>query len=240
MPFNLQGIVFDLDGVLIRGSNEGYFDCHAFALSQVGIDLPRSEQRKRLLEFWSYPHEFQLGLFISDPAQLSEASRAYEEFLFSDRFFSRVEPIEGATQIVTQLAAHGIPLSVATGMHTRQVPIALRLLGIDSNVFVSIMSGYEIEDDRHQKPDPFMLNTLLERMHVRNTDAIYVGDSKDDVRMARAAGVTSVAVLTGNMTESEAREERSDYILLSVTDLPQLPFLENILGRGSQRRSSEA
>jgi phosphoglycolate phosphatase len=241
MRNNLQGVIFDLDGVLIRGSNEGYFDCHAFALSQVGVDLPRSEQRKRLLEFWSYPHEFQLGLFISNPAQLKDASRAYEEFLFSDRFFSRVEPIPGAAQTVTLLASTTLPLAVATGMHTKQVPIALRILGIDPGVFVSIISGYEIADDHHQKPNPFMLNTLLARMNVPAEDVIYIGDSKDDIRMAKAAGIASVAVLTGNMSGNDAETEHADYILPSVVDLVELTFVRDVLRRfGNVVQSGEA
>jgi HAD superfamily hydrolase (TIGR01662 family) len=172
-----------------------------------------------------------LGLFISDPTKLKSASEAYEQFLFSERFFSRVEPVPGAAKIVARLAATGIPLAVATGMHTRQVPIALRLLDLTADVFVSIISGYEIQDDSHQKPDPYMLNTLLTRMNVRREDAIYIGDSKDDVRMAKAAGVMSVAVLTGNMAKTDAKAEHSDYILASVADLPELPFVGEVLSR---------
>ncbi len=236
MSSDLEAVVFDLDGVLIHGSNQGYFDCHAYALASVGLEIPLEEQRRRLLEFWSYPHEFQLGLFISDPAQLKRASKLYEDYLFSDRFFSKVRPVPGATQVVMQLANCGLRLAIATGMHVRQVPIALNLLELDASSFKAIISGYEILDDNLQKPHPYMLNTLLARLQIRNDQGIYIGDSKDDIRMAKAAKVPSVAVLTGNMDQEQANSEAPDYILPSVADLPQLSVIKTALLRSPDRQ----
>jgi phosphoglycolate phosphatase-like HAD superfamily hydrolase len=53
------------------------------------------------------------------------------------------------------------------------------------------------EDAGRRKPDPAPLHLALERLRVSPVHAAYVGDSPEDVQMARAAGVRSVAIPGG-------------------------------------------
>lgn len=133
----------DLDGVLFAGTNEGYFDCHHHALESVGVRVPRPEQRQRLLEYWSYPHEFQLALFVHDEEKLAAACRAYEESLFSDAFVSRITEIPGAARTIDALSHEGFRLAIASGMHDRQIPAALHRIGVDPGVFAACVSAYQ-------------------------------------------------------------------------------------------------
>jgi len=50
------------------------------------------------------------------------------------------------------------------------------------------------DDVRKRKPDPEPLVLALARMRVAASEAAYVGDSPEDVEMARAAGVYVVGV----------------------------------------------
>ncbi len=50
------------------------------------------------------------------------------------------------------------------------------------------------EDAGRKKPDPAALNLALERLAVAPAHAAYLGDSPEDVEMARSAGVFSVAI----------------------------------------------
>ena len=218
---NLKGVVLDLDGVLFEGTNEGYFDAHARALSAVGLDIPREDQRALLLKYWSHPHRFQLALFISDDELLDSACAEYESFLFSEEFTARISEIPGASAAIERLVALKMRLGAATGMHHEQVPTALRQIGINPDVLSAVISGYEVGDE-FQKPHPYMLMSILNRLALDARNALYIGDSKGDISMARAAGVLSVAVLTGNMTYAEARKERADIVLPSIHDFVEL------------------
>jgi phosphoglycolate phosphatase-like HAD superfamily hydrolase len=50
------------------------------------------------------------------------------------------------------------------------------------------------EEVGRRKPDPAALHLGLERLGVAPREAAYVGDSPEDIEMARAAGVYAVAI----------------------------------------------
>ena len=57
-------------------------------------------------------------------------------------------------------------------------------------------------------------------MLVREGASILVGDHVHDVEGARAAGITSVSVLTGGCTEDELVEAGTDVVLADLTVFP--------------------
>ena len=52
-------------------------------------------------------------------------------------------------------------------------------------------------DVKEKKPHPEGLLLCLDRLRMRAEEAVFVGDSPEDIEMARAAGVYSVAVTGG-------------------------------------------
>ena len=53
------------------------------------------------------------------------------------------------------------------------------------------------EDCERRKPDPEPLRLAVGRLGISPAEAAYVGDSPEDVEMARAAGVFSVGIAGG-------------------------------------------
>jgi phosphoglycolate phosphatase-like HAD superfamily hydrolase len=49
---------------------------------------------------------------------------------------------------------------------------------------------------------------------------VYVGDSAEDLQMARSAGVLAIAVLGPFPTEKKLRAAKPDYLLESIRELP--------------------
>ena len=70
-----------------------------------------------------------------------------------------------------------------------------------------------------RKPDPAHIVATVERMGARMESAVMVGDSSNDVRAARAAGVPVVAVSFG-YTAVPARELGADQVIDSLGELP--------------------
>ena len=77
-------------------------------------------------------------------------------------------------------------------------------------------------DDGPSKPHPKMLLDLLERSWHEAEDAIMVGDTTFDLRMAQAAGVRGVAVTCG-AHDREILEDAGPVAILAAT--AQLPTL---------------
>ncbi|MBI2028351.1 MAG: HAD hydrolase-like protein [Candidatus Levybacteria bacterium] len=92
-------------------------------------------------------------------------------------------------------------------------------------VFSQIVSVYDVPDKDKGKPHPFMVEKILSAQRISAEETVLVGDARNDVLMARAAGVTPIVVLTGHLNEAEARGLGIAHIIPDVT------HLESVLSR---------
>jgi phosphoglycolate phosphatase-like HAD superfamily hydrolase len=61
----------------------------------------------------------------------------------------------------------------------------------------------------------------LETLRLQPSACVYVGDSPEDLEMARRAGVRAIAVLGPFPTEKRLRAARPDFLLESIRELPE-------------------
>ena len=98
--------------------------------------------------------------------------------------------IDGAREALERLAEHDVIRGIVTSGTRRRILGELVNLGIDHH-FARVVCG---DDGHRHKPDPEALAVCLDRLGIDAEDAAYVGDSAEDVMMARGAGVFSVGV----------------------------------------------
>lgn len=81
-----------------------------------------------------------------------------------------------------------------------------------------------IAGDSHEfmKPDPRLLLPLLDRYRASRAETLVVGDGKNDILLARNAGVRSCAFLNGIGKREELLELRPDYVIERMSDLEQI------------------
>jgi phosphoglycolate phosphatase-like HAD superfamily hydrolase len=75
-------------------------------------------------------------------------------------------------------------------------------------------------DSERKKPHPQPLQMALEKMRLKPSDCVYVGDSPQDIEMARSAGVFAIGVLGPFPTEKRLRASHPDVLLESLQALP--------------------
>lgn len=76
------------------------------------------------------------------------------------------------------------------------------------------------EDASRRKPHPAPLRAALRCMDVRAADCVYVGDTPEDIEMARRAGVRAIGVLGPFPSSAKLKAARPDLLLQSLADLP--------------------
>ena len=69
------------------------------------------------------------------------------------------------------------------------------------------------------KPAPDLVNSAVKQVGGSAEDAVMVGDTPWDVHAARAAGVETLAVLTGGFAIEELRESGAVDVFESVAEL---------------------
>ena len=78
------------------------------------------------------------------------------------------------------------------------------------------------EDAQRRKPHPAPLQLALRRLRLAPEDCVYVGDSAEDMEMARRAGVRSIGILGPFPTHDRVRAANPYVLLESIAELPPL------------------
>jgi HAD superfamily hydrolase (TIGR01509 family) len=146
--------------------------------------------------------------------ELGEQIRAAEKELYFE-LIEEVEPMDGARQLISDLGRRGHLVVLASSAKEEEVDHYLDLLGARELADAWTTSA----DVEATKPEPDLVNAALQRVGGSAGDAVMVGDTPWDVHAARAAGVQTIAVLTGGFAIEELRESGAVEVFESVADL---------------------
>jgi HAD superfamily hydrolase (TIGR01509 family) len=124
--------------------------------------------------------------------------------------------LPGARTVICQLAC-SFTLGIVTSGSCGRVRRQLRELELRGHFATCVYS----EDVPRRKPHPAPLQLALKRLRAEPRDAVYVGDTAEDIEMARRAGVRAIGVFGPFPTAASIRRARPDRLLRSIRDLPQ-------------------
>ncbi len=105
----------------------------------------------------------------------------------ADRFF------DGIDTMLAALSEQGVRLAIATGKGMPGLKRALAAHPAQQPLFSALKSA----DITRSKPDPLMLQQLLDETGVAPAEAVMVGDSMYDMQMAVRAGTAAIGVSWG-------------------------------------------
>jgi HAD superfamily hydrolase (TIGR01549 family) len=143
-----------------------------------------------------------------------EAIRAAEAEAY-EGLIEEVEPMEGARELIARLCADdGVSVVLASSAKHQEVDRYLELLGAHDLVDAWTTSA----DVQQTKPEPDLVRAALQKSGA-DGEAVMIGDSVWDVEAAGAAGVPTLAVLTGGFSEGELREAGAVEVVESIGEI---------------------
>jgi phosphoglycolate phosphatase-like HAD superfamily hydrolase len=212
-------LVLDCDGVLWEGTNDGYFKCYHAAAVEAGIPLDYGVARERILKNWGQSAQLEVAEMIPEhPDRVDDVLRIYRRLIRSNLFLDTASLIAGAPEALAELARE-YPLSAITGMDADNLQTLLARFGLRGR-FRHLLSTSGSDDPARQKPTGYHLRLLLDRERLAPERALCVGDATSDIEMARRQSVPFVAVLTGHLTDAEARRLGALDVIPSIAALP--------------------
>jgi phosphoglycolate phosphatase len=122
---------------------------------------------------------------------------------------------EGAEAVLAELRDAGYRLAIATGKARPGLVRALGETGIGHYFCAS-----RCADEAASKPDPAMIDELLEETGTAAPRALMIGDSVHDMAMALNAGVHGLAVTYGAQTRERLAEQKPVGFLDELRQLP--------------------
>jgi pyrophosphatase PpaX len=195
----LRAVLFDWDGTLVD-SAEASFRCYERLFSSYGIAFDRARFESTYSPNWHLTYEA-LGL---PRERWTEADARWLGHYSTEQ----TRLLAGAREALERLRARGLALAVVTSGDRTRVSAELERLGVGG-----LFDALTCADDtvrRKPHPDPLLLG--LRRLGVPTEQAAYVGDSPEDVEMARAAGVYAIGVPGGFPNRAALRASQPDVL----------------------------
>jgi HAD superfamily phosphatase len=219
-------IVFDMDGVLVDVT-ESYRECIVQTVRQLtGVTVTRQRiQEYKEMGGWNndwqlsqqlcrdHGHEFEYAFIIESFNSLffGPSGKGVDGLMSRERWLLRAGWLEAL--------ATRHDLAIFTGRLEEEARMTLRNNHVDA-LFPVVMG-----DDRvaHSKPHPDGLLQLAKLYP--DHKLVYLGDTVDDARAGKAAGVPFLGIITGHSPEAAQREvftaEGAKAALRSVEELEE-------------------
>ncbi len=125
--------------------------------------------------------------------------------------------LPGARAVLKKLS-RSFALGLVTSGDRKRVLRQLRQFGFQDLFPACICS----EDAPRRKPHPAPLRAAMRYMRMSAVDCVYVGDTPEDMEMARRAGVRSVGVIGPFPSSAKLKAAHPGILLASITDLPEV------------------
>jgi HAD superfamily hydrolase (TIGR01549 family) len=201
----LRAVLFDWDGTLLDSAGSS-FRCYERLFGSFGLGFDRALFERSYSPNWYHTYA---------TVGLAEARWAEADQLWL-RLYAEEQPelLPGARDVLQRLAGRGLVQGLVTSGSRERV--AGELVSRDLvHFFRTVVCG---EDTRQKKPHPEALLLALERLGIGASEAAYVGDSPEDIEMARAAGVLSAGVPGGFPNREALRAARPDVLATSLEE----------------------
>ena len=204
--------ILDIDGTLVD-TNYQHAIAWYRAFRRHGIVLPVWRIHRHL----GMGGDQLVGALTDDDTErdLGDAIRSTESDLYRE-LIDEVETTERSRELIEELKRRRHTVILASSAKDWEVDHYLELIGARS-----LADGWTTSADvEATKPDPDLVHAALARAEDASADdAVMVGDTPWDVRAADAAGVRTIAVLTGGFARDELTESGAIAVFESVADL---------------------
>ncbi|MDG6902799.1 MAG: HAD family hydrolase [Nitrososphaerota archaeon] len=212
----VTGVIFDIDGTLVtfhfdvRGAKTALTEELArmgFDTSGIGLDTTFQKM-------------------LDAAREQSDAGRGTSYAELRAYFFAVLEGYEarsaeitsiipGVRQALDSLRSRGVRLGVLSNSGKKAAYTALGRAGL-LGYFEFILTR---DDTEIMKPRPEGVVMAAANFGLPARSVYYVGDSPMDIHAAKAAGITMVAVATGNATAERLKAEGADFTIASLAEL---------------------
>lgn len=203
----MKGVLFDWDGTLLNsyGADQA---AYLAMFAEMGIRFTVTELERHYSPDW-----YRVYRAAKLPkTHWTAADRAWRRHYAKHQ----TELMPGARRILANLA-RSYELGLVTSGDRTRVCRQLKVFRLWELFAAKVCGG----DTARRKPHADPLRLALRRMALPACDTVYVGDSPEDILMARRAGVRAAIAIIGPFpTETRLRAADPDAILNNIAELP--------------------
>ena len=210
----IKAVVFDLDGTLVE-SYSAHIQAWIRSVAAVGVYVQEEDVRPHM---GRSSDDISRALLGQRPESQISAASARKDREYYEILPRVLEPVEGASETLSELRRRGFKISVASSNPTRIILRSLEAVGLNG-LADSVTSQDEVSKG---KPAPDLFLRAAEKLGVDGRECLAVGDTCYDVLGARSAGMLTAGIAGGVQTKDELAESQPDYLLGTLKELMSL------------------
>lgn len=208
-------VIFDLDGTLLNTIFDLGTACN-YALEELNLPVHNLKAYEGMVGN-GFRKLIERAAPQADDAtieRLIKLSRGY----YDEHCMEHTHPYPGIEELLSELAGKNIAVAVGSNKYQSAVERIIAHYFPDIP-FISIQGQRE---DRPIKPDPAIINDILEEADVERTNVVMIGDSDVDIETARRAGIDCIAVTWGFSPLNELKESNPNHLVSSVSEIREI------------------
>lgn len=211
MQHVFTNIIFDLDGTLVD-SKRDIAGAQLWVLHQLGVDSYKLEDIFPLIGK-PLAETFTKLLPAELHHRIAEAAELYKTY-YPPRALETTTLFPNVRETLDAIRAKGIRLATATTKLTPGTQRVLAHFGVDG-YFDQIQGS----DNIPFKPDPFIINKILEDQSWERPETLMVGDTDNDIHAGKRAGITTCGVTYGSLSKIQMLQLTPDFVIDSFPEL---------------------
>ena len=206
---NIKLVIFDIDGTLVDAYSAIEKSVN-YAMKRMGYPLRDYMTIRRAV---GGGDEKLLEQFVSTK-NLKEALFLYRRHhKIALPKYSTLMP--NARRVLRYLKDKNYKLAVASNRPTKFAKIVIHHLNIAQYFDYSLCA----DKLRFGKPNPEILLKIMQKLHVKRTQTLYVGDMTTDAQAGKRAGVKTIIVTTGSSTIAEIKKANPQRVIRNLSAL---------------------
>ena len=212
-------LIFDVDGTTLDTMETITFHINR-ALAQYGIEPVDISYTGSILGYSSvYLMEKVLEYrgYDYDDEKFKEILDTYHKSYQAD-VTHLTKPYDGIIEALVDFRKKGYTLVALSNKPDHTLSVLFKAM--DLYKYFDYVKGQE--DGTPRKPDPYMVNYILDKYSMSKDQAILIGDTEVDYETAKNSGLTFIAVTWGFRTREELKRLDPQYMVDDVFGLRKI------------------
>jgi len=207
-------LITDIGGVLVK-TDEAIIYCIEQVFQQNNIPLG---SRNDLLSAFGVSIFDYIKNYLPDEYK-DKADFCYAEFkkIYPSKVLHLMKVFPHIDNTLSFLNEQDTKICVLSCMNKDEVKANLSLVHFKDFVMI-----FSLEDYEYKRPLANGLIMIMNKLNILPHETVYVGDTVNDIKMAKNAGVRSIAVKTGAQENKQLEQAHPDYLLEDFSKIAEI------------------
>lgn len=210
-------LIFDVDGTVWDSEKDVFLSFNHTLKTLAGFEISKEEFQK--LAGMHLGAMFEKVLPEDKKSLAGEYEKAYKKYYIDEEHYAdATELFPNVKKMIDKFKSEGYYMAVASSKPKRILDKMMSKF--DLNGFDYVL-GTEESNFKH-KPDPEIVNYIMDNLHVTKDDSVIIGDSKSDILTGKNAGIDTIAVTYGYDKKENLENAEPTYIIDNFGDLDNI------------------